>query len=74
MATSTKPPTVVIYIHGGGWQGRDNQTNPKPFLDKGISVVAINDRDAADRRHGRQSRRLASILAIPSNQALLAPH
>ena len=27
-----------------GWQGGDKKTNPQPFLDKGISVVAINYR------------------------------
>lgn len=43
-AKSDKPTPVVIYIHGGGWQGGDKKTNPKPFLDKGISVVAINYR------------------------------
>jgi acetyl esterase/lipase len=43
-AKSTKPTPVVFYIHGGGWQGGDKKINPKPFLDKGISVVAINYR------------------------------
>src|SRR5215471_11073266 len=43
-APSDKPAPVVFYIHGGGWQGGDKRTNPKPFLDKGISVVAINYR------------------------------
>ncbi len=43
-ATSEKPTPVVFYIHGGGWQGGDKKTNPQPFLDKGISVVAINYR------------------------------
>ncbi len=43
-AKSAKPTPVVFYIHGGGWQGGDKKTNPKPFLDKGISVVAINYR------------------------------
>ena len=43
-ARSDKPTPVVFYIHGGGWQGGDKKTNPKPFLDKGISVVAINYR------------------------------
>lgn len=43
-AQSDKPTPVVFYIHGGGWQGGDKKTNPKPFLDKGISVVAINYR------------------------------
>ena len=39
-----KPTPVVFYIHGGGWQGGDKKTNPKAFLDRGISVVAINYR------------------------------
>ena len=43
-AKSDKPTPVVFYIHGGGWQGGDKKTNPQPFLDKGISVVAINYR------------------------------
>ena len=43
-AKSDKPTPVVFYIHGGGWQGGDKKTNPKAFLDKGISVVAINHR------------------------------
>jgi len=43
-AKSDKPTPVVFYIHGGGWQGGDKKTNPKPFNDKGISVVAINYR------------------------------
>jgi acetyl esterase/lipase len=43
-AKSDKPTPVVFYIHGGGWQNGDKKTNPKPFLDKGISVVAINYR------------------------------
>ena len=43
-AESDKPTPVVFYIHGGGWQGGDKKTNPRAFLDKGISVVAINYR------------------------------
>jgi acetyl esterase/lipase len=43
-ATSEKPTPVVFYIHGGGWQAGDKKTNPQPFLDRGISVVAINYR------------------------------
>jgi acetyl esterase/lipase len=43
-AKSEKPTPVVFYIHGGGWQNGDKKTNPQPFLDKGISVVAINYR------------------------------
>lgn len=43
-AKSETPTPVVLYIHGGGWRGGDKKTNPQPFLDKGISVVAINYR------------------------------
>ena len=43
-AKSDKPTPVVFYIHGGGWRNGDKKTNPKAFLDKGISVVAINYR------------------------------
>jgi acetyl esterase/lipase len=43
-AKADKPTPVVLYIHGGGWQGGDKKTNPKAFNDKGISVVAINYR------------------------------
>jgi acetyl esterase/lipase len=43
-AKSEKPTPVVFYIHGGGWQNGDKKTNPNAFLDKGISVVAINYR------------------------------
>ena len=43
-AKSEKPTPVVFYIHGGGWRAGDKKTNPQAFLDKGISVVAINYR------------------------------
>ena len=43
-AKSDQPTPVVLYIHGGGWQNGDKNTNPSFFLDKGISVVAINYR------------------------------
>lgn len=43
-AKSDEPTPVVFYIHGGGWQGGDKKTNPKAYLDKGISVVAVNYR------------------------------
>ncbi len=52
-ARSDKPTPVVFYIHGGGWQGGDKKINPKPFLDKGISVVAINYRFV---RHGVEEK------------------
>lgn len=43
-ADSDQPTPVVFYIHGGGWRGGDKKTNPNPFLEQGISVVAINYR------------------------------
>lgn len=43
-AKSDKPAPVALYIHGGGWRGGDKKTNPKAFLDQGISVIAINYR------------------------------
>lgn len=43
-APSDRPTPVVFYIHGGGWRGGDKKTNPKAYLDQGISVVAINYR------------------------------
>jgi acetyl esterase/lipase len=43
-AKSETPTPLVLYIHGGGWQGGDKSTNPKAFLDAGISVAAINYR------------------------------
>src|SRR5438876_2507634 len=43
-AKSAKPTPVVFYIHGGGWRNGDKKMNPKPFLDKRISVAAINYR------------------------------
>jgi len=46
-AKSDSPTPVVICIHGGGWRGGDKSgyaKGVKPFLDAGISVVAINYR------------------------------
>ncbi len=43
-AKSDTPTPVVLYIHGGGWSGGDKKTNPKAFLNRGISVIAINYR------------------------------
>jgi acetyl esterase/lipase len=43
-AKSDKPTPLVFFIHGGGWRGGDKKFNPRPFLSKGISVVAINYR------------------------------
>lgn len=46
-AKSDKPTPVVLYIHGGGWQGGDKGSigaGVKQYLDAGISVAAINYR------------------------------
>ena len=44
-AKSDKPTPLLFFIHGGGWMGGDkNGINPKPYLDAGISVVAVNYR------------------------------
>ncbi len=47
-ASSDKPTPLVLLIHGGGWRGGDKTgygtSAIKPFLDKGISVAAINYR------------------------------
>lgn len=41
------PRPLHVYIHGGGWTGGDKKRTPaqvKPYLDKGISVAAVNYR------------------------------
>jgi acetyl esterase/lipase len=47
-AKADRPTPVVLFIHGGGWSGgeKTGRTGPsvKPYLDAGISVVAINYR------------------------------
>jgi acetyl esterase/lipase len=47
-AQSDKPTPVVLLIHGGGWRGGDKSgyygKPVKSFLDKGISVAAVNYR------------------------------
>lgn len=47
-AKSDTPTPLVLYIHGGGWQGGDKGSMKpdaaKAYLDKGISVAAINYR------------------------------
>ena len=53
-AKSDRPTPVVFHIHGGGWQAGDKKgINPKPFLDKGISVVSINYRYV---KHGAEDK------------------
>src|SRR5205823_1565148 len=47
-AKSDRPTPLVLYIHGGGWQGGDKSSLSGPaiqrYLDAGISVAAINYR------------------------------
>ena len=47
-AESENPTPLVLYIHGGGWQGGDKSglrgNAVKQYLDAGISVAAINYR------------------------------
>eukprot|EP00913_Durusdinium_trenchii_P035357 g33087.t1 len=47
-AESKTPTPMVLYIHGGGWQGGDksslNANTIRQFLKAGISVAAINYR------------------------------
>lgn len=45
-AKSDKPTPLVVYIHGGSWQGGDKNSvgNVDQYLDAGISVAAINYR------------------------------
>jgi arylformamidase len=41
------PRPLMVYIHGGGWVGGDKKRDTaiyKPFLEKGISVAAVNYR------------------------------
>ncbi|MFT5409581.1 MAG: arylformamidase [Verrucomicrobiales bacterium] len=40
------PRPLLVYIHGGGWIGGDKKAGPdrKVFLDKGVSVAAVNYR------------------------------
>jgi acetyl esterase/lipase len=59
-AKSDKPTPVVFYIHGGGWSNGDKKTNPKQFLDKGISVAAINYRFV---KHGVEEKVVPPVKA-----------
>jgi acetyl esterase/lipase len=46
-AKSDKPTPLVLYIHGGGWQGGDKSSGNgavQAYLDAGISVASINYR------------------------------
>src|ERR1700682_6255159 len=45
--TKSKKHPVVVWIHGGGWQGGDKkevQNKPQAFADKGFIFVSINYR------------------------------
>ncbi|MEI6714505.1 MAG: alpha/beta hydrolase [Verrucomicrobiota bacterium] len=48
LAKSDKPTPLVVYIHGGAWEGGSRQSiqtrGLNPLLDAGISVVAIDYR------------------------------
>jgi acetyl esterase len=45
LAESDKPTPLVLYIHGGGFRaGSKRGVSPKPFLDAGISLAAIEYR------------------------------
>lgn len=48
LAQSDKPTPLVLYIHGGGFQGGDKRTlnaaEGKSYLDAGYSIAAINYR------------------------------
>ena len=51
LATSDKPTPLVLYIHGGGFRGGSKRgVNPKPFLDAGISLAAIEYRFVQHKR------------------------
>lgn len=46
-AEGAGPRPLHFYIHGGGWTGGDKKRTPaqvQPYLDKGISVAAVNYR------------------------------
>ena len=47
-ANSEQPAPLVLYIHGGGWQGGDKSSLGaaaiQRYLDAGIAVAAINYR------------------------------
>src|SRR5437667_7179413 len=59
-AKADKPTPVVFYIHGGGWQAGDKKIDPQAFLDKGISVVAINYRYV---KHGIEDKLVPPVKA-----------
>ena len=51
LAESDKPTPLVLYIHGGGFRGGSKRgVNPKPFLDAGISLAAVEYRFVQHKR------------------------
>jgi len=51
LAKSDKPTPLVLYIHGGGFRGGSKRgVNPRPFLDAGISLAAIEYRFVQHKR------------------------
>ncbi|GAB6165817.1 alpha/beta hydrolase [Thermostilla marina] len=49
VADSPDPTPLVLFIHGGGFRsGSKRAVNPKPFLDAGISLAAIEYRFVQD--------------------------
>jgi len=56
-ATSNKPAPLLLMIHGGGWKGGDKSLYTpkaiKKYLDRGVSIAAINYRfiDQAMEQH-----------------------
>ena len=51
LAEADTPTPLVLYIHGGGFRGGSKRSvNPKPFLDAGISLAAIEYRFVQHKR------------------------
>lgn len=51
LAKSDRPTPLVLYIHGGGFRGGSKRgVNPRPFLDAGISLAAIEYRFVQHKR------------------------
>jgi len=51
LAKSGKPTPLVLYIHGGGFRGGSKSgVNPKPFLDAGVSLAAVEYRFVQHKR------------------------
>ncbi|MGE9295470.1 MAG: GDSL-type esterase/lipase family protein [Puniceicoccales bacterium] len=64
LADSVPPTPCVIFIHGGGWLNGDktNGANPIPYLEAGISYVAINYRFLEQTVINTQSERGAGAI------------